>query len=52
MSLLDEEERAAREEELFPGEDLNVDKVTPAESAVKGEKGEVGALVIVMTVQL
>mmetsp|Transcript_11759 Transcript_11759/g.22429 ORF Transcript_11759/g.22429 Transcript_11759/m.22429 type:complete len:463 (+) Transcript_11759:218-1606(+) len=41
MSLLDEEERAAREEELFPGQDLNIDKVTPAESAVKGDKGEV-----------
>jgi hypothetical protein len=41
MSLMDEEDRAARERELFPGTDFDVDESKPQEPPAKGEAGEV-----------
>jgi hypothetical protein len=41
MSLMDEEDRAAREQELFPDSDFNLDQTKPPEAPAEGEAGEV-----------
>lgn len=41
MSLMDEEDRAAREQELFPGTDFNLDQSKQQEAPAEGEAGEV-----------